>query len=203
MGSTLNIYGPVKTTKSYGWLYKLLLFVSFLWANFYIVVSTSSSSFLFSLGNVFDSGNFSSIFFYTVLQALVSWLIFELILFIYRLFLSFKIYSFIVPVTSLKNESRLFFAIKNIFYGIIINMCFAFPYLYDYLEMFNLILVMVMLIIFAYHLQKKYSQPIISHFVFKCFCYPVFVYELLVLIFAMMGVLVWWKIYWKKYHLFL
>ncbi len=191
MNNTLEFFVPKTVKKSYTGLYKLILFLSFVWTSFYLVANDYIDNFLYGVGNLFDASgrNFATIFISAIFMALIEWMIFELCLWVYRTFLAFKIYSFVVSPTEQKDEARLFFAIKNFLLGIVINLSFFFPYLYNIVEIFNFIFLMLMLLAFAYHIQKKYSQPIIAHFVFKCFIYPVFVYECLVLIIDVLGVI--------------
>lgn len=192
MANTIGFYEIGKKKKTASWVYKLILFISFVWLSLYSAISTSFNSFFFSFGNAFDLGSttFSTIAVSILIESLLSWAIFEILLWIYRTILSFKIYSFIVPADDLKKECRMFFAIRNVLLGIFVNLSFFFPYLYELLNFVDLILIVGLLIVFAVNIQRKYSEPIISHFVFKCFCLPVFVYECLILLFAVMGVMV-------------
>lgn len=200
MASNLTFFERnMETKKTYSWIYKLILFLSFVWISLYpVVLGLSSEGILFNLGlggNVFDTSSsiFSDYLFLVLVEALLGWAGFEIIFWIYRWFLTMKIYSFIVPTSVLKNESRFFYAFKNLIYGVFVNLCFWFPYLFVYVEFFNLLLILGLLIIFAVRLQKKYSQPIIAHFVFKTYCYPVFVYECIILLFSILEVILWLK----------
>lgn len=191
MANSLEYYSAEKKKTLGGWFYGLILFLSFVSIDFYITVSSESTAIYFLGGNIFSSfENIAYVLGLTLVEALIDWLILELVMWIYRTILSLKIYSFVVPSQKLKNETRLFFAIKNFLLAIIVNLCFAFPYLYKFIEAFDIFLLIIMLIIFAWHIQRKYSQPVICHFVFKCFCYPVFFYECLVLLIAYLGVLI-------------
>ncbi len=190
MADTIYMIGK-KDKVNFGFVYKIFLYLSFVWANFYAtacILSERQYSYFGFFGAY--TGNFvEDIVIYAIAFGLVYWALFEIMLFLYRNVLSFSIYSFIVPKTDLKNEARLFFTIKNLVYGAIANLCFLFPYLYVLLEFVNIILVLVLLIVFALRLQKKYSSPLIAHFTFKVFCYPVFVYELLLIIISVVGAL--------------
>lgn len=173
------------------WLYIFILFLSFVLVSIYPVTNSLVYTFELGYGNMLDSSNpnftyvLSSIF----IDALYSIVIFEIVFYIYRFVLAFKIYSFVVPNDMLKVESRMFYFYKNIIYGFVLLLCFAFPYLYMYAEFFNLVITFTMLILYAKRLNKKYSEPVIGHFVFKNFCFPIFVYEAIVLIIRVMGVL--------------
>ena len=191
MDSTINFMGSASRRHG-GWVYKLILYLSFVWISIFPVASTMTSSFFFNYGNLIGGANsaLSSLIVYAMLEALMGWLGFEIVFWLYRTVLSFKIYFFVVPIESLKNTSRFFYAIKNVIYGALLFLCFWYPYLYLYMQLFNIILIFVFLILYAMYLQYKFSQPIISHFVFKNFCYPVFVYECIMLVVSVVGVLV-------------
>ena len=173
------------------WPYKLLLFVSFIWVTLYPTISSMVGSFQFGYGNVLDtaSENFSYIVAVVFTNALLSWAEFEILFYIYRYLLAFKVYSFIVPADRLRNESRLFFIYRNIFYGIFVNLSFLYPFLYEIAGLVNLAITLIVLVAYANHLNKEYSEPIVGHFVFKSFCYPIFVYEALFVLFQIWEVL--------------
>lgn len=169
-------------TKS-GWLYIFLLFASFIWTSLYSATIMLTGDFYLNFGNLLDvqSPNFSSIVMMICTEAMISLLVFELIFYIYRFILQFKIYSFIVPTDRLKNESRMFYVYRNIFYGLFLNICFICPFLYSFSSLISLVTTFIMLLIYANHLNKTYAEPIIGHFVFKNFCYPIFIYQAIIL----------------------
>ena len=186
------IYGmPQKKQRT--WVYKLLLFISFVWVSIYPSITGLSSDFFFNYGNILDasSANFSYALSMVLVEALLAWAMFEVVFYLYRLVLSFKVYSFVVPLEKLKIESRTFFIYRNIFYGLFLNLCFMFPYLFVYSEFMNLIITLAVTIFYACYLNKTYAEPIIGHFVFKNFCYPLFFYEALVVLSSVMEVLGW------------
>lgn len=189
MSNTYNLSNNTKTSNS--WIYSILLFVSFLWVALYPATSILVESFEFGYGNLlnFSGENSSYIVMMILSEALYMFIGFELIFYFYRYFLTFKIYSFIVPTDNLKVESRVFFIYRNLVFGLVSNLCFLFPFLYKFLPFFDLVTTMIFLLIYACHLNKKYAEPIIGHFVFKNFCYPVFFYEALVVLFQVLEVL--------------
>ena len=174
-----------------GFSSKLFLIASFLWVSIYPAVGVAVNNFTFSAGNLFDitSPNFSYIILMIVADTLVSWIVFELLFFLYRYVLAYNIYSFIVPMDRLKVESRMFFVYRNIIYGVFVNLCFFMPYLYSWLPFISIVVSFAMVLLFAMHINKAYAEPIIGHFVFKCFVYPVFVYEILTIIWQVVEVL--------------
>ena len=173
------------------WIYKFLLFLSFVWVSFYPSMTALSADFYSNYGNIVsaESMNFGYVVSTITVEALFSWLFFEVVFYLYRLVLSFKVYSFVVPPDKLKTESRIFFIYRNVFYGLFLNLCFLVPYLYAYAEFINLAVTLAFTIVYASVLNKNYGEPVIGHFVFKNFCYPLFFYEALMLLSSVMEVL--------------
>ena len=89
----------------------------------------------------------------------------------------------------LKKTGIVFALTVGIFYGLFLNLCFLFPYLYQFAPLVSLASTFILLIFYANHLNKTYAEPIIGHFVFKNFCYPIFVYQALILLFDVIEVL--------------
>lgn len=182
----------IPRTKSVnGWIYKLFLFASFLWTNFFTSVGSMISGTPQNFGNLFNlaSPNFSFIVAMTFIQALISMIVFELIFYLYRKILCFRIYSFIVPEEKIGTDSRLYYTYRNLIYGFCVNACFFVPGIYIYLPLLSVVITLTMLIAYALHLNRMYSEPIINHFVFKSFCLPLFVFETLVVLGQMMEVM--------------
>lgn len=180
-----------KKPRQNSWIYKALLFLSFVWLELY----TSSLSFVYSLetgyGNAFSQANLVSVLGTVLINALFSWAAFEILFWLYRFVLSYKIYSFIVPMDSLRAETRLYFIFRNVILGLVCNLCFLFPFLYIYEPFFDLLITMIVLIFYAKHLNAVYAETIVGHFVFKNFCYPIFIYELIDIICGILVVLLW------------
>lgn len=168
-----------------------LLFLSFLWTSLFTATASISGTLMFNFGNILDttSQNFTTIVFIVISEAAIGLLFFELVFYIYRKILQLKIYSFIVPADRLKVECRTFYIYRNVFYGLFLNLCFLFPYLYQFAPLISVASTFILLIFYAIHLNKTYAEPIIGHFVFKNFCYPIFVYQAIVLLFDIIEVL--------------
>lgn len=158
-------------------IYNIFLVISFAWLSIYPASTAFIDSFSYGFGDMLSQGNLSFAITSVIIEAIAAWIGFEILFWIYRWFLSFKIYSFIVPMDSLKAETRLYFIYRNIFLGIVYNLCFVMPYLFAYSVFFDLLITMIVLIFYAKHLNSNYSETIVGHFVFKNFCYPIFVYE--------------------------
>lgn len=184
-------YSLQKSKKVSGWLYVFLLYLSFVWIAIYPVTNSLISSFVGNYGNLFDfsNPNFDYVIAMVLSYALVDLLVFEVGFYIYRLVLSFKVYSFIVPNDIFKTECRIYYIYRNLILGVFLNICFLFPYLYIFEGVFRILVTMSLLIIFAKHLATDYGETIVGHFVFKNFCYPIFVYESLVFILQILGVM--------------
>lgn len=167
----------------------LLLIISFAWIGIYESFNFSSQGGFW--GNVVDFNTTVSALAITNLftNTLFGWIGFEIICYFYRFLLTFRIYSFVVPQKQLVNYCRKYFIYRNIVYGTFTNICFLFPYLYIFRTFVNVVVTMVMMIYFALNLCKKYSEPIIRHFVFKCFCYPIVIYEAIAVILQIWEVL--------------
>ena len=106
------------------WVYKFLLFLSFVWVSAYPVLNASVYTFKVGYGNLLDPGVPTTIFSSVLFEALFAWASFEIMFWLYRYILTFKIYTYIVPMDSLKAETRMFFMYRNIFYGLFLNLCF-------------------------------------------------------------------------------
>ena len=110
------IYGA-QPKKQSTWIYKALLFISFVWVSFYPAMSALSSDFYYNYGNILVSSSPNFVYVITMIltEALFSWAFFEIVFYVYRLVLSFRVYSFVVPMEKLKIESRVFFIYRNVF----------------------------------------------------------------------------------------
>ncbi|MBQ8451162.1 MAG: hypothetical protein IJ538_00050 [Clostridia bacterium] len=163
--------------------YILLLFVSFLWLNLYPTINQLGDFFI-GYGNLFDFSNPNMTFIVSrvVIGAVVDTAIFELLFFVYQLILTRKVYFFVVPHDKFKVESRVFMFYRNMFLGILYNLCFLYAFLYTYALLFEILITLLVVILYAKHLAKHYSDPIIGHFVYKSFVYPLFIYEVITFI---------------------
>lgn len=157
--------------------YGVFLVISFAWLSIYPASTAFVESFTYGFGDLLSQGNLPFFITSVLIEAFASWLGFEILFWVYRWFLSFKIYSFVVPMDSFKAETRLYFIYRNVILGVIYNLCFVMPYLFAYSVFFDLLVTLIVLIFYAKHLNTHYSETIVGHFVFKNFCYPIFIYE--------------------------
>jgi len=177
--------------KNSNYLTIFLLILSFVWITAYPVLSSFVYDYYFSYGNFLNlsSDMFANAAIFIVISSLVSWIGFELILIVYRFVLSFRIYSFVAPQHKVKNDMRTFFIYRNVVFGLFLNICFVFPYLHIFAPIIDLIATLTTFICFANYIKKTYSEPLIGHFVFKCFITPVVLYEILIVALNLMEVL--------------
>lgn len=166
-----------KKARQNSWIYKFFLFLSFVWLSIYPITLEFIADFSYGFGNAFSDSNLATVIGAILGDALITWASFEILFWIYRWILSFKIYSFIVPMDSLRAETRLYFIFRNVILGLIYNLCFLCPYLFAYSAFFDLLVTMIVMIFYAKHLNTVYAESIVGHFVFKNFCYPIFIYE--------------------------
>lgn len=183
-----DIYGEKKTVNS--GLYLFLLYLSYVWLSIYPTSGVYATDLTLGFGKLFapSSGNLFYEVVYLLIYAGINMLVFEIIFWFYRVYLTTKVYTFVLPADRLKADCRLFFAIRNVIYGIFLNLCFLYPYIYKFDYFLNVTITLIMLIVFSYKIQKEHSESIISHFVFKNFCYPVFYFEILYFILRVLEV---------------
>lgn len=162
------------------------LFLSFIWLDFYKIM-TSVNNVIINFGHF---GNLPTYVFVSVLfRALIDYLIFELLFFIYRFFLGFSIYSFLIPKDILMFKFRFWYMIRNLILGIVFNIRFFFPYFTTYISVFEMFFNMAFCICLFFDLNREYVEPIVSQFVFRTMALPVVVYQTYKLILLVWGVL--------------
>jgi len=165
----------------------ILLLLSFVWLNFYSNY-TNLNTMIFIDDSTFGSIT-SYIVFSMLIAAIVDYILFELFFFVYRLFLGFSIYSFMIPKYVMLDKFRIWYIVRNIVLGIIFNLRFLFPYISVYLCVFELILNFLFIICLYYDLKKDYVETLVAQFVFKTLTVPVVLYEIYIVIKLMVGVL--------------
>jgi len=161
--------------------YVFLLYLSFVWLSFF----TSTNSIVWNLtlgyGQLFDfnSGNLFYEVFNILVYAAIELAALEVLFWIYRHILSYRVYTFVVPTDKIRKEFRAYYIIRNIVFGVLVNLCYLYPILYNLYDLFKIVTTLFIIVLFAYNIQKKYSEPIIAHFVFRNFYKPLFIYELI------------------------
>jgi len=164
----------------------VFLLISFIWLNLYPSLTGVNDIFL-------DKTAFMSVPLFLAFVAIVrgafSYLIFELLFFVYRFAIGFSIYSFMIPKDVLKNKFRYWYIFRNLILGIFYNLRFFFPYVTTFLCIFELILNMAFVVMLYFDLNREYIEPLVGQFVFKTLTVPIVLYEVYKMIVLMWGVL--------------
>lgn len=164
----------------------VLLFISFVWLDLYAKLGGLNSVF-------YPYKEYGSLSSYLILSVLIysvaDYVIFELCFMLYRLFLSFSIYSFMIPKIVLLDNFRKCYIFRNIILGVVFNLRFLFPYINTYLCVVELIGNFLFIFCLFLSLKKKYVEPLVAHYVFKTLTIPVVLYEAYILVTLMVGVL--------------
>lgn len=163
-----------------------LLYLSFIWLNLYSALSDLHD--VFYVYESYENLTLYLLFSVSVL-VLIEYIIFELIFFVYRLFLGFSIYSFLIPKNVLLDKFRLFFIFRNIILGFIFNLRFFFPYINTYLCAIELIMNFIFIIALYFDLKKNYVDTLVAQHAFRMFVIPIIIYEVYKVITLMVGVL--------------
>jgi len=164
----------------------ILVLLSFVWLNLYSTLTGLNSVSL-------DIGVYGSLATYlgvsVFFAGLLDYIVFEILFFIYRLVLGFSIYSFMIPKNVLLDKFRIWYLVRNLLLGVIFNLRFLYPFFGTYICIFELILNMLLVIVLYFDLSKNYVEPLVGQFVFKTLAWPVFIYEIYIVIRLMAGVL--------------
>lgn len=167
-------------------LLPILLLISFIWLNLYTTMTNINASVIYSrpknafmLMLVFD----------VLLKGLFDYLVFELLFFLYRFFIGFSIYSFMIPKQVLKNKFRFWYIFRNLILGLIFNIRFFVPYFAIYSCVFEILMDMILLVCLYFDLNREYVEPLVGQFVFKTLAIPFMLYETMKVVLLMWGVL--------------
>lgn len=167
-------------------LLPVLLFLSFVWLNFYTEIAQSvANSVNYSAGSYFLAYLILNLLFWGA----ISYLVFELIFFIYQFLIKFSIYTFMIPRQVLQNRFRLWMIVRNVLLGIIFNLRFFYPYIAIYLSIFDVLFTMLFVICLYFNLAKKYVDPLVGHFLFRALSVWIAIYEGIEVLFLVLRVL--------------
>jgi len=168
----------------------MLLFVSFVWLNLYASLSDFN-------GALFLNEGYSSPLSYMITSVLIlslsQYILFEILFFIYRLFIGFSIYSFMIPKNALLDRFRIWYIVRNLILGFVFNIRFFFPYISTYLSVVEIIMNFAFVIVLYFDLKKDYVEPLVGQYVFKTLVFPVILYEIYIVITQVVNVL-WWRL---------
>lgn len=188
MQQTINLQRNImlKKKSTFSKAIPVLLFLSFIWLNFYSTM-TNVNTINFNVGHF---GNLPVYLLIDVLMvAVIDYLVFELLFFVYRFILGFSIYSFMIPKPVLKDKFRFWYFVRNLVLGFVYNVRFFFPVFTTYLCVFELIMNFIFIICFYFDLSVEYVEPLVGQFVFKTLAVPVVLYEVYSVIVLLVGVL--------------
>ncbi len=179
---TINLSHKKYDTKSIlSSLLPAFVFLSFIWLNLYSSLASSSVlNFLPSKRNMFLT---------ILLSGAFAYLFFELLFLVYRLFIGFSIYSFMIPKRALLDSFRVGFFLRNLVLGLIYNLRFAYPFLSTYLCVFDLLFNFLCFMFVYLYLSKSYVEPLVGQFVFKTLSVPIFIYEIASVLMLVAGVI--------------
>lgn len=117
----------------------------------------------------------------------VLWLVYTLMLWVYRFTLGFSIYSYIVPQQAIKDGTKWAIVGSNLVFGAFSILSIFFNILVPLLNIISLITLFFAFMLFALKSQNKYAEPIVGPFVFKGLMMPIIIYVALVVGFDIVG----------------
>ena len=166
----------------------------------FIVLGLVASFFVFGIFRAFETGNgtnivtagmtaSSSFVVYVFYNALLSWLLFELVMRCYYFLVSFSIFSFVVPKKRFYYTFRAFWAIRNVIVAGIYFLLFASPIFINYVTLMVLIVDFLVFVGMFLWLKTKYFKLLMAPFAWRAFLRPFIVFETILVCFTLGGVL--------------
>ena len=157
-----------KTNSKLSILIPLILFISFMFANFYYAVQAVEIGVKHNVGQLFLSMAIFSVFDYLMLV---------LLLWVYRSILSIRPYFYLVGKTLFNEKFKLCYIVKNMVLGAIMFLCFKMPYLEVFLPVISIIL-SYLVVIFTYKTLEPKIDIMFRHMFFKLLLFPWFIYQI-------------------------
>jgi len=160
------------------WL-PFLLIVSFMLANVYMAAQ----------GTTADSAIVANDYNYLVFSldllffAIFDYLIMLLVLWVYRLILSFRPYFHLVKVQQFNETFKFWYVIRNIIFGLFTLLLFKFPFLERYFLVLELLLSFGVVLLTYFSLQK-HIDIMFRHMYFKLLLFPWFIYQAIDIVLA-------------------
>ena len=164
----------------------ILLFLSFVWVELF-----ESVSFVLTDPSLFVDG-FNSVFMNVLsvlITCLISYIMFELSFYFYKLLIGFSIYMKTIPKTLFENKARLFVIYRNMVLGLFLNLLFLMPYLVNFMLIIQIIIDFVMFGFFFYNVTHETVSVVIYPNVFKTLFYSFVFFEAVDLFIIVLGVL--------------
>ena len=166
-------------------LLPVFLCLSFMWLNLYEYVASSNTLGL----SVGEFSPLALIVSSVLFSGLLAYAMFEILLFIYKFIVGFSVYAFLIPTSVLTDKFRLWFLVRNIILGFVFNLRIFIPYISTYLCIVEMIFNMLFVLVLYFDVAKKYIEPLVRQFVFRIMVSPIFIYEIVVIIRLVVGVL--------------
>lgn len=134
----------------------ILLLLSFAWLGLFENYSAATFEVLdyFKL-NMLNTDPSITIIFNIIALSLISWLWFEIILYVYKMLVAFSVFSYTIPKALLENNAKIFMVIRNIVLGVFMNMLFFFPYLINFVLIVELVIDFLMFGLFFMSVTRE------------------------------------------------
>ena len=161
-----------------------LLIASFMWLCLYESFSDTAYN-MFITSSAFKSSLFVDLIF----SGIVNWLIFEVTFYVYKLVLSFSVFSYTIPKMYMNNRARLFMVFRNIALGIILNICFFVPALSAFEPLIVLVVDFVVFALLVKHMLKDRVHITVTSNVYKALFTPFIILKAVEMLFLMLEVL--------------
>ncbi len=126
-------------------------------------------------------------YFFMFVVAILQYLIFLLVLWVYRKILTIRPYYYLVDEQTFISTIKFFFLIKTLIYAGFTFLQFFVPYISALLPIISLILGFLM-IVGSYFALKKHIDIMFRHLYFKLMLYPWFVWQAICIILSALGV---------------
>lgn len=170
-------------SKIFEYLIILLMFCSFL-----ILGAFRAFEHGYQIGGVSVGDSASSAFWsYAVYLAIISWIIFELVMRLYYFFVSLSVYVFVVPKKDAYCTFRAFYALRNVFVAGLGFLLFISPIWVNFYPVVVVLIDFIMLFFVFLWFKKKYLGVLLAPFAWKALLRPFIIYEFVLLIFNIGG----------------
>jgi len=141
---------------------------------------------LFGFDDTFGEWFFANLFF----GALIEWLWFEILFYVYKLFLGFSVFSYTISMQLLNNKARSFMVIRNVIWGIVCNLMFMIPqFLASFVVVLELVVDVCVFVWFTFSVMRETVDTIIKPNVMKTLTLSFLIMRACSLIMLIVGVL--------------
>ena len=169
-------------TKLWHKLLPTMLFLSFVVANIYNAILLVNTYEL-AIGTLA-----SAVIYHALIFALISYLLYKFMFWLYSLFLNRSVYAMCIPYIIFKDQFNTIYLIKNVITGLVGVICLFIPYFMPFITVINFILSFCVIpIVFALN-NGKFIPELVAHNVFRAYALPYFIYLFLDVVFLVVGV---------------